>query len=79
MKFIDWYNFNFVEHKVMNLSSIYMEVMRKKSLENIDVMFGSSMSMNDAVKLFGDWTIIGIAMNTGNSYELCAIVYREDN
>ena len=79
MKFVDWYNFNFVDNKVMNLSSIYMEVMRKKSLENIDVMFRTSLSMNDAVKLFGDWTIIAIVMNTGNSYELCAIVYKEEN
>lgn len=79
MKFVDWYNFNFVDNKVMNLGAIRIEVMRNKSLKNIDAMLRTSMNIEDAVKMFGDYSIISIVMKTGNSYELCAFVYKEEN
>ena len=81
MKFIDWYNFDFVENKVMDgIGDIYMKVMRKKSFSRSDVMLDSLMKITDAIQLFGDYNLMLIMFEEQNSYKtICALVYKEDN
>lgn len=80
MKFIDWYNFNFVENNVMNFGYIYMKVMRKKSFQKDDVMLDSLMKITDAIQLFGDYNLMLIKFEKQNDYTtICALVYKEES
>lgn len=80
MKFIDWYNFNFVENNVMNFGDIYMKVMKKKSFHKDDVMLNSLMKITDAIQLFGDYNLMLVKLDEQNNYKtICALVYKEDN
>ena len=79
MKFIDWYNFNFVENKVMNSQDdIYMKVLRKNSTRDEDVMIDVLMGIADAAKVFGDYEISGIEIRHDKEYiAIGASVYKE--
>lgn len=78
MRFIDWYNFNFVESDVMNFEDIHMKIMRKKSFYKEDVILDSLMKITDAIQLFGDYNLILIKFEEQNNYKIiCALVYKE--
>lgn len=78
MKFIDWYNFNFVESGVMNFENIHMKIMRKKSFDKDDVILDSLMKITDAIQLFGDYNLMLIKFEGQNNYNvICALVYKE--
>ena len=81
MKFIDWYNFNFVENKVMDrIGDIYMKVMRKKSFLLEDRMLYTLVRFSDAVRMFGDYELMSVSLDKQDNYKtICAIVYKEDN
>lgn len=81
MKFIDWYNFNFVENKVMDrIGDIYMKVMRKKSFLHEDKMLDTLVRISDAVRMFGDYELMSVSFDKQDNYTtICALVYKEDN
>ena len=81
MKFIDWYNFNFVENKVMDrVGDIYMKAMRKKSFLLEDKMLDTLVRVSDAVRMFGDYELMSVSLDKQNDYTtICALVYKEDN
>lgn len=81
MKFIDWYNFNFVENKVMDrIGDVYMKVMRKKSFLLEDKMLDTLVRISDAVCMFGDYELMSVSFDKQENYAtICAIVYKEDN
>lgn len=81
MKFIDWYNFNFVDNKVMDrVGDIYMKVMRKKSLLLEDKMLDTLVRVSDAVRMFGDYELMFVSIDKQNDYAtICALVYEENN
>lgn len=80
MKFAEWYNFNFVENKVMDgFGDIYVKVMRKKSFQRDDVMLDSLMKVSNAVHMFGDYELMLIKPETQNNHEtICALIYKEN-
>lgn len=81
MKFIDWYNFNFVDNKVINVCNIYVKCFRKKSYSADDVMFDATMRVEDANNLFGDYNLMMVKIHSdGNDFaRLCALIYKEGN
>ena len=81
MKFVDWYNFNFVENKVMDrIGNIYMKVKRKKFFLSKDEMLDALVRVSDAVRMFGDYELMSVSLDTQDDYKtICAIVYKEDN
>lgn len=81
MKFVDWYNFNFVENKVMGrISVIYMKAMRKKSFLLDDKMLDTLAKDSDAARMFGDYELMSVDLDKRDDYTtICAIVYKEDN
>ena len=81
MKFVDWYNFNFVENKVINVRDIYVKCFRKKSYSADDVMFEAKMRVEDANNLFGDYSLMMVKTysNENDFVRLCALIYKEDN
>ena len=81
MKFVDWYNFNFVENKIMDrVGDIYMKVMRKKSLLLEDKMLDTLVTVADAVRMFGDYELMYVSLDKQDNYTtICAIVYKEEN
>lgn len=81
MKFVDWYNFNFVENKIMDrVGNIYMKVMRKKSLLLEDKMLDTLVTVSDAVRMFGDYELMYVSLDKQDNYTtICAIVYKEEN
>lgn len=81
MKFIDWYNFNFVDNKVMDrVGDIYMKVMRKKSSLLEDKMLDTLVRVSDAVRMFGDYELMFVSIDKQNDYAtICALVYKENN
>lgn len=75
MKFIDWYNFNFVDNKVMNnFGDIYVKVMRKHSFRSEDVMLDTLMNTSDAVKVFGDYQLIQVNLRTEKNYDTIGVL-----
>ena len=81
MKFVDGYNFNFVENKVMDrIGKIYMKAMRKKSFQLEDKMLDALVRVSDAVRMFGDYELMLVSLDKQDDYTtICAIVYKEDN
>ena len=81
MKFIDWYNFNFVDNKVINVGDIYVKCFRKKSYSADDVMFDAKMRVEDANNLFGDYNLMMVKIRSDENdfARLCALIYKEDN
>lgn len=81
MKFVDWYNFNFVENKVMDrIGDIYMKVMRKKSFLLEDEMLDTLVRVSDAVRMFGNYELMSVSLDKQNDYTtICALVYKEES
>lgn len=86
MKFIDWYNFNFVENKIMDrIGDIYVKIFRKESFKHEDMILCSLVNFEDAVKLFGDMKLMKVSFHSeqksamGGEYKtLSALLYMED-
>ena len=71
MKFVDWYNFNFVENKIMDrIDDIYVKVFRKESSQRADMVLCSLVSFEDAIKLFGDMKLMKVNFHSEHSYNL---------
>lgn len=78
MKFIDWYNFNFVDNTIIKQHTIYIIAFRKKSYKNEDKMFESKMEIEDAISLFKDYRVTEIRTRIQNDFSmLCALLYKE--
>lgn len=86
MKFVDWYNFNFVENKIMDrIGDIYVKVFRKESFQRDDMVLCSLVNFEDAIKLFGDMKLMKVnfhsehSSNLNGQYKaLSALLYMED-
>lgn len=84
MKFKDWYQFNFVDNKVMDcIGDIYIKVFRKKSFASEDKCFQILMKMDDAVKMFGEYPLMKIGFHheqrdCGDYKTLSALLYLEE-
>ncbi len=86
MKFVDWYNFNFVENKIMNrIGDIYVKVFRKESCKREDMILCSLLNFEDAINLFGDMKLMKVNFHSeqgfalGEEYKtLCALLYMEE-
>ena len=83
MTFNEWYQFNFVTNKIMNIGDIFVKIMRKKSINSNDKMLDALMRVEDAVGMFGDYTISFISFdsqptkNLDNYKTLSVILYKE--
>jgi hypothetical protein len=86
MKFVDWYNFNFVENKIMDrIGDIYVKIFRKESYQHEDMILCSLVNFNDAVKLFGDMKLMKVTFHSEHSTRLdgqykalCALLCMEE-
>jgi hypothetical protein len=81
MTFAEWYNFNFVENKIMDfLGDIYVKVFRKKSFKHEDMSLCGLMRISDAVKLVGNLELMKVNFHSElrdgepNYKALCALV-----
>ena len=80
--FGEWYKFNFVDNKIMDtLGDLYIKVFRKKSFTSEDKCLEGLMRIDDAVKMFGDYSLMKINYHTdrspryGSDYKaLCALI-----
>ena len=56
--FGEWHKFNFVDNKIMDtLGDIYIKVFRKQSFKSEDKCLEVLMRIDDAVKMFGNYTL----------------------
>ena len=85
--FGEWHKFNFVDNPIMNnLGDIYIKVFRKHSFKSDDKCLEGLMKIEDAAKMFSDYTLIKINYHTvpaRDSFEfgykvLCALIYLEE-
>ena len=85
--FGEWHKFNFVDNEVMKgLGDIYIKVFRKRSLTSNDKCLEGLMKIEDAVRMFSNYTLFKIGYHTvpaRDSYEfdykvLCALIYLEE-
>lgn len=60
MKFIDWYNFNFVDNKIMNINEVYVIVLRKLSYKKEDIIFEAKIKIQDVVNIFAEYNLMQI-------------------
>lgn len=86
MTFGEWHKFNFVDHKVMDhLGDIYIKVFRKPSFKTDDKCLEGLMRIDDAVKMFCDYTLMKVNYhqewrdNESNYKALCALICLEDD
>ena len=82
--FGEWHKFNFVDNPIMNnLGDIYIKVFRKHSFKSDDKCLEGLMKVEDAVKMFSNYTLFKIAYHTipaRDTYEfdykvICALIY----
>lgn len=82
--FGEWHKFNFVDNPIMNnLGDIYIKVFRKHSFKSDDKCLEGLMKIEDAVKMFSNYTLFKIAYHTipaRDTYEfdykvICALIY----
>lgn len=86
MKFIDWYNFNFVENKIMDrIGDIYVKIFRRESFQHDDMILCSLVNFEDAIKLFGDMKLMKVNFHCEHSSKLngqykalSALLYMEE-
>ena len=84
--FGEWHKFNFVDNKIMQMGDIFVKVFRKHSFKSDDKCLEGLMRLEDAVKMFGDYTLFNINYHTiprDSTREfdykcLCAMIYREE-
>ena len=85
--FGEWHKFNFVDNPVMNnLGDIYIKVFRKRSLTSDDKCLEGLMKIEDAVRMFSNYTLFKIAYHTipaRDTYDfdykvLAALIYLEE-
>lgn len=87
MKFVDWYNFNFVENKIMDrIGDIYVKIFRKESFKHDDMILCSLVNFEDAINLFGDMKLMKVSFHSeqrsamGGEYKtLSALLCMEEN